>query len=110
MSTIRPLALYQIETFGAGLGRHSSRNPEHEARPEAVKARDAQKEPAMRPHALPNRKTEFLVQLMVGGDQDLRKVIGRQDVAERREAAYSAALSNRPSARPLSFVRVIGEA
>lgn len=55
----------------------------------------------------PQRATEFLVQLMVGGDAELRKALGRNDVAERREAAYSGALANRPSARPLSFVRII---
>lgn len=61
----------------------------------------------MRRDQSPRRVPEFLVQLMVGGDSDLRKAIGRKDVAERRVAAYGAALANRPSARPLSFLRVI---
>lgn len=102
MSTIKPLALYQIETFGAGF-RH---NPSHD-RPRPGQGVSG-KEDAMSRVSAPKRASEFLVQLMVDGDSDLRKKIGRRDVAERREAAYGAALANRPSARPLSFLRVIG--
>ncbi len=55
----------------------------------------------------PARASEFLTQLMVGGDTDLTKALGRREVAGQREAAYGSALANRPSARPLSFLRVI---
>lgn len=102
MSTIKPLALYQIETFGAGF-RHSPPHDRHTPE-QGVSA----KENAMNRVSAPRRATEFLVQLMVDGDSDLRKKIGRRDVAERREAAYGSAMANRPSARPLSFLRVIG--
>lgn len=78
MSTANSLVLYQNETIGTGI-RHS-----------------------------PPRASEFLIQMMVGGDADLRKALGRRDIAEARAAAYGAALANRPSARPLSFLRVIG--
>ena len=102
MSTIKPLALYQIETFGAGF-RHSPSRDRQMPRQGA-----SGKEDAMNRVSAPRRATEFLVQLMVDGDSDLRKKIGRRDAAERREAAYGSALANRPSARPLSFLRVIG--
>lgn len=104
MSTINPLALYQIETFGAGF-RHRPPRDGHAA--DAVGGDARSQEKTMRRDQSPRRVPEFLVQLMVGGDSDLRKAIGRKDVAERRVAAYGAALANRPSARPLSFLRVI---
>lgn len=104
MSTIKPLALYQIETFGAGFRHTPSRG--QSAPGQASPA----KEKVMNRDQAPKRDSEFLVQLMVDGDSDLRKKLGRQDVAGRREAAYGAALANRPSARPLSFLRVVGSA
>ncbi|OYU49890.1 MAG: hypothetical protein CFE31_05995 [Rhizobiales bacterium PAR1] len=108
MSTIKPLALYQIETFGAG-NRHMPPRDAREMRqsdpvPDRKEAAKASR------LAGPNRASEFLVQLMVDGDSDLRKVLGRQDIAERREMAYGAALANRPSAKPLSFLRVLNNA
>lgn len=110
MSTIKPLALYQIETFGAGIRDFQSRNePGTGLVPRHGQSQDrSNREKVMNSNQAPRRATEFLVQLMVDGDSDLRKVIGRKDVAERREAAYGAALANRPSARPLSFLTVIG--
>lgn len=98
MSKIHPVALYQIETFGAGTRRQ---------RPD--ERRPAQ-ENLMKTSPAPARVAEFLVQLMVGGDPDLARRIGRRDVAARRENAYAEALANRPSARPLSFVTPLGRA
>ncbi len=89
MSTHQPLALYQIETFGAAGRPLPSRD-----------GKAASAKPAV-------RASEFLVQLMVGGDGDLRKTLGRQEVASERQSAYGSALSNRPSSRSLSFLRVI---
>jgi hypothetical protein len=43
----------------------------------------------------------------VDGDQDLRKPLGRRDIAEQRATAYGEALASRPSARPLSFLRLV---
>ena len=105
MSTIKPLALYQIETFGAGFRNTLPRDADGAAS-ESPASLQRKGEP-MRRETSPRRVPEFLVQLMVGGDSDLRKVIGRRDVAERRVAAYGSALANRPSARPLSFLRII---
>lgn len=105
MSTIKPLAPYQIETFGAGFRHTPSRDP-RDVPVTGMGAGQAKETPVKRDQA-PRRVPEFLVQLMVGGDSDLRKVIGRTDVAERRIAAYGSALANRPSARPLSFLKVI---
>lgn len=106
MSTIRPLSLYQIETFGTGIGRHSRQNgrdtrimPEVESEERPVIAKP-----------VPARSNGFITQLLVDGDVDLRKKLGRHDVAGQRESAYGASLANRPSARPLSFLRVIGRA
>jgi hypothetical protein len=107
MSTIKPIALYQIETFGAGIGHGLSRNTpvEQISREErSMKRHPGSTRPA------PSRAPDFLTHLMVDGDTDLRKKLGRRDIAESREAAYSAALANRPSARPLSFLRVLGAA
>jgi hypothetical protein len=108
MSTIKPLALYQIETFGAG-NRHLpprgsrvvSLNEPEPVRP--APARGAR-------IAVPARASGFLVQLMVDGDSDLRKVLGRQDIAGRREAAYGAALARRPSVAAPAAGRVLGSA
>jgi hypothetical protein len=47
---------------------------------------------------------------MLGGDGDLRWALGRADLAESREQAYGGALANRPSAKPLGFLHVIGDA
>ena len=105
MSTIKPLAPYQIETFGAGF-RHMPSRDRRDLPDAGQSAAQPVEAPVKRDHS-PRRVPEFLVQLMVGGDSDLRKVIGRKDVAERRVAAYGSALANRPSARPLSFLRVI---
>lgn len=109
MSTVKSVALYQIETFGAGARHSPSRDERHTGDGQHAAARNgAAKESGMNRQRPPTRASEFLVQLMVGGDADLRKLLGRRDVAEQREAAYCTALSNRPSARPLSFLQVIG--
>lgn len=65
--------------------------------------------PGSRRQAPPSgqRQMAFLTQLMVDGDSDLRKRIGRSDVAGQRQAAYGQALASRPSAQPLSFLRVV---
>jgi hypothetical protein len=100
--------LYQIETFGTGLGRHSRHRDRHDAplRP------DEEKERVM-PFAsgsAPVRPSGFIAQLLVASDPDLRKALGRRDLADQRETAYGSALANRPSARPLSFLRLIDKA
>ena len=53
--------------------------------------------PARAQGSRPMRSPDFLVQLRVGLDSDLRKQLGRRDIAGSREAAYGAALANRPS-------------
>ncbi|MCA0400664.1 MAG: hypothetical protein LCH38_07605 [Proteobacteria bacterium] len=98
MSKINAITPYQFETFGARAGIASRR--EHGNNP-----RDGGER---RGHA--RRETPFLVQIMVGGDAELRVPLGRHDEAERREIAYASALGNRPSARPLSFLRIVGDA
>lgn len=100
MSTINPLALYQIETFGARAGTNQQ-DPAPNSRRRTMPA--GGRDPA-------GRSGAFLVQVMLGGDGDLRRALGRADLAESREQAYGGALANRPSARPLGFLSVIGDA
>lgn len=101
MSSINPIALYQIETFGAGF-RH---DPHHNGA-----GRQHKEVPMSGSQKLAPRSVPFIAQLMVGNDSDLRRPLGRRDIAEQREAAYGAALANRPSARPLSFLRIVTSA
>jgi hypothetical protein len=100
MSKIHPVALYQIETFGSRAGAFQ-RESGARARRRATPAGSG--DPARRSGA-------FLVQVMLGGDGDLRWALGRADLAESREQAYGGALANRPSAKPLGFLHVIGDA
>lgn len=117
MSSINPIALYRNETFGAEMRRRAAqpvppRGSEAAGDAMAREERPSDRErPPQRPAAAgPARSCDFLVQLMVGADSDLRRALGRRDIAERREGAYGAALARRPSAQPLSFVRIIGAA
>lgn len=106
MSKIALPALYQTETFGSTF-RH---NPHRNRQMASSDTSPAEAAPASQsaPGVAPRRAPDFLVQLMVGGDQDMRKVIGRRDVAESREAAYGATSANRPSQKrePARFVTI----
>lgn len=93
MSTIQALVPYQIETFGRRF-RHDQ-------------PRGRRGEPA---GAAPARSGAFITQMILGSDDALRTKIGRRDLAEGREAAYSAALANRPSAHPRHIRADLGEA
>jgi hypothetical protein len=113
MSSINPIALYRNETFGAEIRRRAAAPvPPRDGTASGEEHRPAEHErQPQRPAAAgPARACDFLVQLMVGADSDLRRTLGRRDVAERREDAYGSALARRPSAQPLSFVRIIGAA
>lgn len=96
MSTIRLPVPYRIETISPAAAlladRRSRGAPLHPA--EAADATPQQ------PRVFPARAAPFLAQLLVGLTPDLRGKLGRRDIAERREAAYDAALRNRPSQRP----------
>lgn len=48
------------------------------------------------------RQPEFLIQLMVGGDPELRRALGRRDIADSRESAYSRRLAELPSRMALA--------
>lgn len=88
MSKIHVPALYQTETFSSGFRRGSSHD-ETPARPgTAPKAASGVK---------PVKEADFLVQLMVSGDPDFRKVLGRRDIARAREAAYAFASAHKSS-------------
>ncbi len=95
MSKIRALVPYHFETIGREAGQDLSRDTKGRQSPRARHPENTQ------------RQTAFLVQIMVDGDQDLRKPLGRRDIAEMRESAYGQALASRPSARPLSFLRLV---
>jgi hypothetical protein len=95
MSTIRALVPYHFETKGREAGQNLSRDTKGRHSPRGSRPENAQRQP------------EFLVQMMVDGDQDLRKPLGRRDIAEQRATAYGEALASRPSARPLSFLRLV---
>lgn len=84
MSTINVPVLYQTETFSSGFRRASSGDGT------AVKSA---------PGTKPKREADFLVHLMVSGDPDFRKVLGRRDVARAREAAYAFASAHKASRR-----------
>lgn len=89
MSKISVPVLYQTETFSSGFRQKSSRDERHVPAAPAPKAA---------PGAKPARMPEFLVQMMANGDPDLRKVLGRRDVAVARERAYAFAAAHRPAA------------
>lgn len=88
MSKISVPALYQTETFSSGFQRHPSRDD----RPAT-----AAPPPKAAPGSKPVRPAEFLVQVIATGDPDLRKVLGRRDVASARERAYAFAAAHKPS-------------
>lgn len=98
MSKIALPALYQTDTFGSSY-RHKPAEASRNAAAPGERA-EAAEAPLRARGSAPMRAPDFLVQLMVGGDQDLRKVIGRRDVAESREAAYGTTFANRPSHKP----------
>ncbi len=52
-------------------------------------------EPKAAPGQKPARAPEFLVQMIATGDPDLRKVLGRRDVASARERAYAFAAAHK---------------
>lgn len=89
MSTINVPVLYQTETFSSGFRQRSSRDERSAA--------------ARPPGASPGQRTmrapEFLVQMIAHGDPDLRKVLGRREVASARERAYAFAHAHKPSNR-----------
>ncbi len=88
MSKISVPVLYQTETFSSGFRQKSSRDERHVPASSAPKAA---------PGAKPARLPEFLVQVMATGDPDLRKVLGRRDVAAARERAYAFAAAHKSS-------------
>lgn len=90
MSTINVPVLYQTETFSSGFRQRSSRD-DTPARPEA--------HPKAAPGVKPMKEADFLVHLMVSGDPDFRKVLGRRDVARARENAYAFASAHKTSRR-----------
>jgi len=100
MSKISVPVLYQTETFSSGFRQKSSRDE-----------RPATPTPAPKPAAgtKPARAPEFLVQMMATGDPDLRKVLGRRDVAVARERAYAFAAAHKhapaPQGEPLTDFR-----
>jgi len=96
MMTDSPLVLYQIEAIGVI--------------PEQARHAASQKAPLGSHRNRAQRTPSFLVQLMVGGDPDLRKALGRKDHAGARAAAYGAALEQRPSQATKRQARVIGAA
>ena len=96
MSKIALPALYQTDTFGSSF---RNRQFQQERKPAPAEAQASQGRAAYAPRTAPGRMPCFLIQLMASTDADLRKSLGRRDIAEHREQAYGAALSNRPSQR-----------
>lgn len=86
MSTIKALVPFQFETFGQAGHHHAGGHPSRSGTGPA--------------EAAPRRQSAFITQLLVDGDADLRKRLGRRDVAGQREAAYGGALAGRPSRQP----------
>ncbi|CAN1530183.1 hypothetical protein MCEMSEM23_01365 [Rhabdaerophilaceae bacterium] len=87
MSKIQVPALYQTETFSSGFQRRSPRQETPEPVLEATSKRVSGQ--------APQRQADFLVQLISSNDPDLRKVLGRHEVARAREAAYAFAFAHR---------------
>jgi hypothetical protein len=90
MSTIHVPVLYQTETFSFD-GRACSSGAGTSAHAEVARN--------TAPGARPMKAADFLVHLMVSGDPDIRKVLGRRDVARAREAAYAFAAAHKTSRR-----------
>ena len=87
MSKILVPALYQTETFSSGFQRRSPRQETPQTPPQATRPRAA--------GPVPQKQADFLVQLISSNDPDLRKVLGRREVAVAREAAYAFAAAHR---------------
>ena len=112
MSKITALVPYQFETFGRRAGQNPSHggqdHPDSPFRQGTAPPRpDAPAATGASPLREGRRQPAFLVQMLVDGDSDLRKALGRRDLAGQRQNAYDQALSSRPSARPLSFLRLV---
>jgi hypothetical protein len=90
MSKIHVPVVYQTETFSSGFRQRAFRD-------DTPTRAEAGAKPA--PGVKPVKEADFLVQLMVSGDPDFRKVLGRRDVARAREAAYGFASAHKPSRR-----------
>ncbi|MBN8533745.1 MAG: hypothetical protein J0L51_06605 [Rhizobiales bacterium] len=88
MSTIHVPVLYQTETFSFD-GRARSSGSGTADRSGTV--------PKSAPGGKPAKAADFLVHLMVSGDPDFRKVLGRRDIASAREAAYAFATAHKTS-------------
>lgn len=88
MSTINVPVLYQTETFSSGFRQRSSGDGTAARSGAASRSAPGQK---------PMKEADFLVHLMVSGDPDFRKVLGRRDVARAREAAYAFASAHKTS-------------
>jgi hypothetical protein len=88
MSTINVPVLYQTETFSSGFRQRSSGGGTADHRGAAAKPASGQK---------PMKEADFLVHLMVSGDPDFRKVLGRRDIAHARENAYAFASAHKAS-------------
>lgn len=99
MSTSILPVLYQTETFGASL-RHTLSGKGQGQSFSDMQKKSIMEQKTMRASSEPKRYTPVLVQLMVGGDPDLRKALGRRDIAVAREAAYGMALAHRGGQNP----------
>jgi hypothetical protein len=91
MSKIQVPALYQTETFSSGFGQY---RPRHETAPQADVFL-SQEETRAAPGFAPRRMVPFIVQLTAHGDPNLRKVLGRAEVAQAREQANGFAAAHR---------------
>lgn len=60
-------------------------------------------------HRSDNRAAPFLTQLVVNSDADLRRVIGRVDVADTRLKAYGKTMSNHASTQHDQDARLLSE-
>lgn len=113
MTKITALIPYQYETFGRRAGQNPYRDgqaqhahqPPRQA-PQPTREAPQQARPGNGAREV-QRQPAFLVQMMAHVDPDLRKPLGRRDLADQRETAYGQALATRPSARPLSFLRIV---
>jgi hypothetical protein len=103
MSTIKALVPYRIETFRPHAAGRMDQNGQAPHQP----AQDEKHAPAA---ARPARSTPFIAQLIVQSDADLRKALGRTDIAQARQSAYTEALAKRPSAQGLNFRQNLGAA
>ena len=113
MTKINALVPYHYETFGRQTGHNPSRDGQAQhahqqprQAPQPTREAPQQARPGNGAREV-RRQPAFLVQMMTHVDPDLRKSLGRRDLADQRETAYGQALATRPSARPLSFLRIV---